>query len=79
MIGEVGLAGELRSVGQMELRLREAAKLGFRRAIVPRRAIGAFADDAGRGSAPSTLYVETLPNGREHEIVEISDAEQKVR
>ena len=27
--GEVGLAGEIRPVGQMELRLREAAKLGF--------------------------------------------------
>ena len=25
---------------------------------------------------PSVLYVETLPNGREHELVEISDAEQ---
>ena len=35
-IGEIGLGGELRSVGQMELRLREAAKLGFRQAIVPR-------------------------------------------
>ena len=27
-------------------------------------------------SVPSVLYVETLPNGREHEVVEISDAEQ---
>jgi DNA repair protein RadA/Sms len=27
--GEIGLAGEIRPVGQMELRLREAAKLGF--------------------------------------------------
>ena len=37
MIGEVGLSGELRLVGQMAARLREAAKLGFRTAIVPRR------------------------------------------
>ncbi len=36
-IGEIGLGGELRRVGQMELRMREAAKLGFRRAIVPTR------------------------------------------
>jgi signal peptidase I len=42
--------------------------------IVPRRAIDTFANDAG--GVPSILYVETLPNGREHEIVEISDAEQ---
>jgi len=33
--GEVGLAGELRSVGGIERRLAEAARLGFRRAIVP--------------------------------------------
>jgi DNA repair protein RadA/Sms len=37
LIGEVGLSGELRMVGQMVARLREAAKLGFRRAIVPKR------------------------------------------
>jgi DNA repair protein RadA/Sms len=37
LIGEVGLSGELRMVGQMPARLREAAKLGFRSAIVPRR------------------------------------------
>ncbi len=37
LIGEVGLSGELRMVGQMSARLREAAKLGFRQAIVPRR------------------------------------------
>ncbi len=37
LIGEVGLSGELRMVGQMTARLREAAKLGFKTAIVPRR------------------------------------------
>ena len=34
-IGEVGLAGEVRSAQQMALRLKEVARLGFRRAIVP--------------------------------------------
>jgi DNA repair protein RadA/Sms len=33
--GEVGLAGELRQVSQTQRRLSEAARLGFRRAIVP--------------------------------------------
>jgi DNA repair protein RadA/Sms len=33
--GEVGLAGELRAIPQAEMRLAEAEKLGFRRAIVP--------------------------------------------
>jgi len=37
LIGEVGLSGELRLVSQMPARLREAAKLGFKDAIVPRR------------------------------------------
>ena len=36
LIGEVGLGGQVRPVGQMELRLKEAAKLGFKRAIVPK-------------------------------------------
>lgn len=36
LIGEVGLGGQVRSVSQMELRLKEAAKLGFQRAIVPK-------------------------------------------
>lgn len=37
LIGEVGLSGELRWVGQMPSRLREAQKLGFKTAVVPRR------------------------------------------
>jgi len=36
LIGEVGLSGELRAVGQLPARLREAWRLGFRRAVIPR-------------------------------------------
>jgi len=36
VIGEVGLSGEVRAVGQMGTRLKEAARLGFRRCLVPR-------------------------------------------
>ena len=36
LIGEIGLAGELRMPGQMVPRLREAQKLGFKTAIVPK-------------------------------------------
>jgi DNA repair protein RadA/Sms len=46
IFGEIGLAGEVRGVGQTELRLKEAAKLGFSRAIVPSRRQGV----AGRSS-----------------------------
>jgi DNA repair protein RadA/Sms len=35
--GEVGLSGEVRQVSQAEARLKEAAKLGFERAVLPRR------------------------------------------
>mgnify|MGYP003700565719 FL=1 len=37
VFGEIGLSGEVRTVGRADARLKEAAKLGFRRAIVPRR------------------------------------------
>jgi DNA repair protein RadA/Sms len=33
--GEVGLAGEIRAVGQMEMRLREADRLGFKTFLMP--------------------------------------------
>jgi DNA repair protein RadA/Sms len=31
----VGLSGELRAVGHVETRLKEAAKLGFKRCLLP--------------------------------------------
>jgi len=34
-LGEVGLSGELRPVPQMERRLAEAARLGFKRCLIP--------------------------------------------
>ncbi len=36
IVGEVGLAGEIRAVMGIEARVREAEKLGFKRAIVPK-------------------------------------------
>jgi DNA repair protein RadA/Sms len=35
VIGEVGLAGEVRAVSRVEQRLREAEKMGFKRAVLP--------------------------------------------
>lgn len=37
LIGEVGLTGEIRRVARIEQRIQEAAKLGFKRAIIPSR------------------------------------------
>lgn len=39
-IGEVGLGGQIRAVSQLEARLREAAKLGFQRAVIPKTNLG---------------------------------------
>jgi DNA repair protein RadA/Sms len=36
-IGEIGLSGEVRTVPQLSSRLKEAAKLGFKRVVVPGR------------------------------------------
>ena len=35
VLGEVGLAGEVRAVAQAEARLAEAARLGFERVVLP--------------------------------------------
>ena len=45
MLGEVGLGGELRGVQQIELRLREAARLGFNHVITPPLAKGVRVPD----------------------------------
>lgn len=38
-IGEVGLGGEIRSVVQLEKRIKEASKMGFKTAIVPKHSM----------------------------------------
>jgi DNA repair protein RadA/Sms len=59
--GEVGLSGEIRQVAQAESRLKEAAKLGFLQATLPRR--------VARGNRPLAA-----PEGLElTEIGHISD------
>ena len=44
VIGELGLAGEVRRVGRMERRLQEAARRGFGRAVVPRGSVASPPD-----------------------------------
>ena len=36
IIGELGLGGQLRRVGQMDQRLQEAERLGFKKAVIPK-------------------------------------------
>jgi DNA repair protein RadA/Sms len=49
--GEVGLGGEVRRVGRIEARLREAARLGFRRVLLPAGAL------ASGGAPPDARVV----------------------
>ena len=52
--GEIGLGGELRSVGHCEQRVREAARLGFTRCIIP---------DQNKASLPKKLLAEISVTG----------------
>jgi len=47
IFGEVGLAGEVRSVSSAEQRVREAAKLGFKRCILPKSCVAKLGDVSG--------------------------------
>ncbi|MGB6022647.1 MAG: magnesium chelatase domain-containing protein, partial [Ornithinimicrobium sp.] len=56
--GEVGLAGELRSVTGVPRRLAEAARIGFRRAIVPSGSLDEGAPPAGMKVAQASTLAE---------------------
>jgi DNA repair protein RadA/Sms len=47
LFGEVGLSGEVRAVAQAEARLKEAAKIGFTTAIVPKGTADRLKDRCG--------------------------------
>ncbi len=59
--GEVGLAGEIRAVGQMEMRLREAQRLGFRRFLMP---------ESSSKQMESCGEMQVQPVRTVHEVVE---------
>ncbi len=56
LMGELGLGGQLRSVPQLELRLQESARLGFRRAVVPQ--------GSGMGPTAAALGLDLLEASR---------------
>jgi DNA repair protein RadA/Sms len=59
-IGEVGLTGELRSVSQLERRLTEAERLGFKRAIVPQAGASGGRSKAGIELTPAATLREAI-------------------
>lgn len=60
VLGEVGLAGEVRSVSHLDRRLAEAARLGFHKAVLPK---------FQRRRAPSAI--QTLPAGTVAEALDL--------
>jgi len=57
-IGEVGLTGEIRAVSQMNQRLAEAARLGFKKCIIPK-------NGTDKLNIPAGLSVYRVRNLRE--------------
>ncbi len=64
--GEVGLAGEIRAVGQMEQRLREAQRLGFQTILMPESSCRQLET----GAARVTQGIQVHPVRTVHEVVE---------
>jgi DNA repair protein RadA/Sms len=56
--GEISLSGDIRPVPQAELRLKEAAKLGFKSAYIPK---GTKAEGAGLKLTEITSVTDLLP------------------
>jgi len=56
VLGEVGLAGEIRAIGQMENRLGEIEKMGFTRCLIPKTNLKRM----GKPKGISLLGVETV-------------------
>jgi DNA repair protein RadA/Sms len=59
-VGEVGLSGELRSVGQLERRLGEAERLGFRRCLLPQSALRRATPATGLELMPAATVREAI-------------------
>jgi len=54
VLGEVGLGGEIRNIAKLEVRLREAEKLGFTKAIIP--GAGIYPVKSGSAGARSEQF-----------------------
>ncbi|MBI4734337.1 MAG: DNA repair protein RadA [Rubrobacteridae bacterium] len=59
-IGEIGLSGEVRHIGQLETRIKEAVKLGFSRAIIPDQDLRTLNDSVIKGMGMELLKAKNL-------------------
>ncbi len=62
VVGEIGLSGELRAVAQLDRRGNEAARLGFKRCLVPK---------AGVGLSPALPDIQVIPIGTLREAIRV--------
>jgi len=69
-VGEVGLSGELRAVSQLDRRVNEAARLGFKRCLVPK--VGARVN-------PTPKNIELVPVSTLREAIKIGLVGGKVK
>ena len=57
-VGEVGLTGEIRRVNQIEARVKEAAKVGFKRIFIPKNNLN---QELKNNSESEVIGVASLP------------------
>jgi len=62
LFGEAGLTGEMRPVGRTELRLKEAARLGFTRCTVPASGLSGISMPEGLEVMPAGNLAEAMEN-----------------
>ena len=63
VFGEIGLSGEVRAVSQMDARLKEAAKLGFSRVLMPKH--------RGRAAKGGDTVLQATEFERLHELTDL--------
>jgi len=62
VLGEVGLAGEVRAISQLDVRIKEAARLGFNRCLVPKTNSAQLANMAKMEISTISSLKELLEN-----------------
>ena len=62
-MGEIGLSGELRTVSQLERRIQEAARLGFKYCLLPRSGLKGLPKIAGIELIPCSTLKEAIFKG----------------
>jgi len=71
LFGEVGLAGEIRAIQRPEVRVAEAAKMGFRRCLLPESNAKRMSACGGDGGGAGGSAIELVPVRHLREVIEL--------